>query len=85
MRVVKAGEDTGFVQVSLDILGLRNSLGAWDFDGNGAVEIIIEALKDLTESALPQPSEDYVTPDLRRMKERERDISPLTGERHVLC
>ena len=46
--------------------------GRGNFDRNGAVKIVIKGKKDLPESALPKPSEDRVTPDLRRMEKRER-------------
>jgi hypothetical protein len=69
MGMVEAGEDTGFIQVSLDVLGLGDTLGAWHFDRNRAVEIIIKGLIDLPESTRAKVSEDGVTPDLAGMKE----------------
>jgi hypothetical protein len=64
MRMVEAGEDTGFVQVSLDVLGVGDPLRARDFDRDGAIEVVIEGEEDLSEPAPAQPSEDRVTPDL---------------------
>ena len=42
MGMVETGNDAGFVQVCLDILGLRDSLGAWDLDRNRAVKLLIK-------------------------------------------
>jgi hypothetical protein len=53
MRMVEAGEDAGFVQVRLNILGLGNPLWARDFDRDGAVEIVIEARKTCPNPPLP--------------------------------
>src|SRR5262245_15975485 len=63
--MVEAGEDAGFVQERLNILGLRDPLWAWDFDRDGAIEIVIEGEEDLSEPAPAQASQDRVTPDLR--------------------
>ena len=70
MGMVQTGEDAGFVQVCLDILGLRDSLGAGNFDRNPAVEVLIMGQEDLTEAALAQASEDRVTTDLRAIAVR---------------
>ena len=79
MGMVQAGKDAGFVQVSLDILGMGDSFRAWDFDRDGAVEIVIEGKIDPSEPALPKTSEDRVTPDLRGMEKREGFLRILTG------
>ena len=71
MGMVQTGEDSGFVQVRLDILGLGDSFGSGHFDGDRAVEIVIIGQEDLTEPALAQASEDRVTPDLPGMEKRE--------------
>ena len=41
MGMVEAGEDASFVQVSVDILGPRDSLGRGNFDRDGAVQIVV--------------------------------------------
>ncbi len=41
MGMVETGKDAGFVQVRLNVLGLRDSIGAGNFDGNRTVEIIV--------------------------------------------
>jgi hypothetical protein len=84
MGVIEAREDAGFVQVRLNVLGLRDPLRAGDFDRDGSVEVVIEGEEDLSEPAPPKASEDRVTPDLRRMEERERDFRLLTGGSYVL-
>jgi hypothetical protein len=71
--MVEAGEDAGFVQVRLNVFGLGDPLRARDFDRDGAVEIVIKGLIDLAESALAKPSQDRVTPDLRRI---EKGVDP---------
>jgi hypothetical protein len=73
MRMVEAGDDAGFIQVSLNIFGLSYPFWSGNFDRNGAVKIIIKGEKDLTETALPKPSKDGVTPNFRAMEERERE------------
>jgi len=55
--MVQFGEDAGFVQVSLDILGLGDSFGAGNFDRNRAIKFLIKGQKDFTETALSQTSE----------------------------
>jgi len=52
--MVQTGEDAGFIQECLDILGLRDSFGAGNFDRNSTVEIIIMGQENLTEPALAQ-------------------------------
>ena len=71
MGMVEVGDDAGFGQVCLDILGPRDSFGAGNLDRNGAVELLVIGQEDLTEAALAQAPEDVVPPDLRRMKQRE--------------
>ncbi len=41
MGMVETRNDAGFVQVSLDILRARDSLGAGDFDRNRAVKLVV--------------------------------------------
>ena len=41
MGMVEAGNDAGFVQVCLNVLGMRDSIWAGNFDRNGSVEIIV--------------------------------------------
>ena len=79
MGMVETGNDTGFVQVRLDIRGLRHALGARDFDRNRAVELLIKAEKNLAESALAQPPEDRVASELRGMEKREGFLGILIG------
>ncbi len=64
MGVVEAGEDAGFVEVCVDILGLRDSIWAGNFDRNRPVEVIVVGKIDPSEPALAQDPEDRVTPDL---------------------
>jgi hypothetical protein len=55
--MVKAGEESDFVQVLLNILGSGDALRTRDFDRNGAVKLVIEAEEDLSEPTPPKPSE----------------------------
>ena len=82
--MIKARNDAGFIQVCLDIFRARDSLGSWDFDRNRAIKIVIESQENLTEPALPKPSEDRVTSDLRRMKKGKQRLGILTGGLHIL-
>ena len=68
MRVVETGDDSGFVQVSLNIFGLGDPLLTGNFDRNRAIKILIKCQEYLPEPALSQTSEDGVTIDLRRME-----------------
>ncbi len=51
--MVEIGEDAGFVQVLLDILGPRDPLLEGHLDGDGSIKLIIKPQEDLTEPALP--------------------------------
>ena len=57
------GEDAGFGQISLHILGVRDSFRVGHLDRNRAVEVIVVSKIDPSEPALTQASEDRVTPD----------------------
>ena len=48
----RLGEDAGFVQVRLDILGASDSFGVGHLDGHGAVEVIVVSQIDPSEPAL---------------------------------
>ena len=69
--MVQAGEDAGFVQVRLDILGVGDSFGVRHLDRDGAVEVVVVGQIDPPNPPWPKPSEDRVTPDLRGMEKRE--------------
>jgi hypothetical protein len=84
MRMVEAGEDTGFVQVRLDVFRLRDAIRAGDFDRDGAVEIVIEGEEDLSEPACPKPSEDLVATDLRGLGNGEGARRVLIGGSQAL-
>ena len=68
--MVQFGEDAGFVQKRLDILGVGDSFRVWHLDGNWSVEVVVVSKIDPSEPALTQASEDRVTPDLRGIADR---------------
>ena len=59
--------------------GWETRSGRGNFDRNGSIELVIESQENLTEPALPKPSEDRVTPDLRGMEKREGFLGILAG------
>jgi hypothetical protein len=67
--MVETGEDAGFVQVRLNIIGLGDPFWSGDFDRNGSIEIVIEGEEYLSEPAPPKASSDRVAPDLGRIEE----------------
>jgi len=68
MGMIKAGKDTGFVEICLVILGLCDSLGAWHLDRNRAVEVFIVGEKHLPKAAFSKAPQKVVTPNFRGME-----------------
>ena len=63
--VVQAGQDAGFGEVRLELLGLGDAFRVRHLDGDRAVEFIVMGQIDPPEPALTEPTDDPVAPDLR--------------------
>jgi hypothetical protein len=68
--VVQSGEDSGFGEKCLNILGLPDAFGIRHLDGYLAIEVIVMGKIDPPKPTLAQASEDRVTPDLRGIANR---------------
>ena len=64
MGMVQLGEDPGFDQKRLDILGASDSFRVWHLDGDRAVEVIVVSEIDPSEPALTEPTDDPIAPNL---------------------
>ena len=63
--MVQLGEDPGFDEKRLDVLGVGDSFGVRHLDGDRAVEVIVVSKIDPSESALTEPTDDPIAADLR--------------------
>ena len=63
MGMVQLGEDSGFNEKRLDILGANDSFGVWHLDGDRAVEVIVVSQIDRPEAALTKPTNDPIPPN----------------------
>ena len=61
--MVEAGEDAGFAQVRLNILGMSDAFGVRHLDGHRTVEVFVVGQIDPSEPALTQTADDPVAPD----------------------
>ena len=57
--MVQLGEDSGFVEKGLDILGVGDPLRVGHLDGDRAIEVIVVSKIDPSESALTQRPEPH--------------------------
>ena len=62
--MVQPGEDPGFNEKRLDILGVGDSFRVRHLDGDRAVEVIVVSKIDPSEPALTEPTDDPVAADL---------------------
>ena len=61
--MVQLGEDSGFNEKRLDILGASDSFRVWHLDGDRAVEVIVVSEIDPSEPALTEPMDDPIAPN----------------------
>ena len=69
--MVQPGEDSGFNEKRLDILGVGDSFRVWHLDGDRAVEVIVVSKIDRPEPALTEPMDDPIAPNFGGISVRE--------------
>jgi hypothetical protein len=61
--MVQLGENAGFNEKCLGILGASDSFRVWQLDGDRAVEVVVVSEIDPSEPALTEPTDDPIPPN----------------------